>query len=174
MALEVASAAGERILAAPGRGGDRFRRRQILVQVERARFEAATVHVPHAVDRKQDVGAKLFWCACRIGFEPGDDLVEVFVERDVQRGPAEARAVVADLRGQRVGAVRHVADVELDCKRRLEEIARDAVEDAEILHELAGLRRSTALRRRRAFTEEHVRSQVVSQLDRRHVNLLES
>ena len=100
------------MLAALDRGGDGECGRKIALGIERAQFEAAAVHVAHAIDRIEDVGPNVRWCAPRLGLEPCHDIVEPFAEADGEDDRTERTTSVREFGRQLVSAVRDALDVQ--------------------------------------------------------------
>ncbi len=175
MPLEVARLPVERVLAAARRGRNRFGGREVLVGIERAQLEAPAIDLLHAIDRIQDVVAHGDRRLPGVGFEACHECVEPFLRRDEQRRRSEIARLVVHADGQLIGAVSHVLNIKLEGKRRVAEVAAEAVEDAKILHDLRRRRRSRAARgcRRRPCPQFHVRFQRTFELNRRAVDLFE-
>ncbi len=135
MTLEVAGSPVERVLAALDRRGDGKCGRKIALGIERPQFEAAAVHVAHAVDRIEDVGPNVCGRSPCLGLEACDEIVEPLAEADREDDRTERTASVREFGRQLVSAVGDALDVHVHHERRIPEVARDTVERAEVLHD---------------------------------------
>ncbi len=171
MALEVARACRERILARAHRGCGGFGFREIVIRVERPQLQPAAIDVPHAIDREEDVGPHRIRRMPRVGLEPRHEIVQPLARRDRERGAAERARAVRDVDVQLIRAVRHALQIELEQRRRFAQVARHAVDRAEIFHDLG--RALCTLCTLCPLPQRRVRGQRAIELNRRRVDLFQ-
>ena len=147
MPLHVASPAGVRILAAARSLGNLLRARDLARNIESPKWQSASIDIPDSIDWEKHV--RFHGCGQRQSRQSACRGVETLVQRDRQRRDAERRVLVYDLYGQEVLPVWYIRDVNLDCERRLPQVAAHALHGAEVLDDLRKRARSAGNCRRR-------------------------
>ena len=174
MAFQVAGSSGERIAAGRRCRGRGLGRGEVTIRIERPQLEAAAVDVAHPIVGEQDLGARSRHGVFRGAFELCDGCVQPLAQCDVQSGGTDRFCVVEHVDRQQVAAVGDVMDIDFERKRRLAQVAADAVERAQILHNFGRWgRRRAGCRWCRPFPQCRLRGERVIEVDRRRVDLFE-